>query len=137
MYETIVLAVDGSEESTKALPDAAQLAKCFHAEVIVVHVAEYAGGMTAVLAPQGSGADSELLHGVVRMLKDDGVSARGEIRFSTHGLVAAEIMAVAEAEGADLIVVGSRGLGELAGLLLGSVTNKLIHLADRPVLVVR
>ncbi len=46
-------------------------------------------------------------------------------------------MDVARAADADLIVAGSRGLGEMAGLLLGSVTNRLIHLADRPVLVVR
>jgi nucleotide-binding universal stress UspA family protein len=39
--------------------------------------------------------------------------------------------------GADVIVMGSRGRGDLAGLVLGSTAHKVIHLADRPVLVVR
>src|SRR6266568_35497 len=72
MYETIVLAVDGSEESTKAVPAAAQLAKRFHGEVIVVHVAEYAGRFTPDLEPEGAEMAAVVLDAVVRMLKDDG-----------------------------------------------------------------
>ena len=46
------------------------------------------------------------------------------------------ILSVADKDGADLIVVGSRGLGEYAELLLGSVSRKILHLAKVPVMVV-
>ena len=56
---------------------------------------------------------------------------------AAEGHPAQQIVRYAEASGADLIVVGSRGLSDLPGLLLGSVSHKVIHLAAVPVLVVR
>jgi nucleotide-binding universal stress UspA family protein len=55
------------------------------------------------------------------------------------GLIATETVdeAQAKAEDVNVIVMGSRGRGDLAGLVLGSTAHKVIHLADRPVLVVR
>ena len=53
------------------------------------------------------------------------------------GHVAQAIIDAAAADGAELIVMGSRGLSDLRGLLLGSVTHNVIQLADRPVLVAR
>ncbi len=53
------------------------------------------------------------------------------------GEAAAEIVNVAKEIGADLIVVGSRGLGRVQGLLMGSVSDRVVHLAHCPVLVVR
>ncbi len=55
----------------------------------------------------------------------------------TVGDPAAEIVKVAEETGADLIVVGSRGLNRMQGMLLGSVSDRVVHLAHCPVLVVR
>jgi nucleotide-binding universal stress UspA family protein len=54
-----------------------------------------------------------------------------------EGDPAAAILEVAKQEGADLIVMGRRGLGDLAGLLLGSVTHKVTHLADCACLTVK
>lgn len=53
------------------------------------------------------------------------------------GNAADEIVQLAQAEGYDLIVLGSRGLSELAGLLVGSVSERVLHLAHCPVLIVK
>lgn len=50
---------------------------------------------------------------------------------------AATICRVAQEEGMDVVVVGSRGLGEITGLVLGSVSNRIVHRCVTPVLVVR
>jgi nucleotide-binding universal stress UspA family protein len=71
------------------------------------------------------------------MLAQAGVKAHGEIRNTIFGYAAREIINDAGEVGADIIVMGSRGRGDLAGLLLGSTAHKVIHLSDRPVLVVR
>jgi hypothetical protein len=78
-----------------------------------------------------------IVDGTVRQLKDVGVSERAEIRRAGPGHAAREILDIAEAEGAGLIVMGSRGLGDWSGLLLGSVTHKVLHLSRLPVLVAR
>ena len=59
------------------------------------------------------------------------------VRDTLFGHAAREIIEDAQEHDAGVIVMGSRGRGDLTGLVLGSTTHKVIHLADRPVLVVR
>ena len=66
--------------------------------------------------------------------KEQGIAARTVVR---AGDPASEILEVARAEPVDLIVMGRRGLGDLAGLLLGSVSHKVAHLADCACLTVK
>ena len=73
----------------------------------------------------------------VRILKDQGVSARGEIRPGIYGRAPQVILREAEDMDADVVVLGSRGLSDLAGLVLGSVAHKVLHLARCPVMVTR
>jgi nucleotide-binding universal stress UspA family protein len=65
-----------------------------------------------------------------------GLDARGLTVESTLG-ESHSLFSTAEAEGASMIVTGSRGRGALASTVLGSVSAGLVHNADRPVLVVR
>jgi nucleotide-binding universal stress UspA family protein len=74
---------------------------------------------------------------VVKTLRDSGVTARGEVQGAVAGHAPKHIVETAKSQGSDLIIMGSRGLSNLAGLLLGSVTHKVIQLAQKPVLVVR
>ena len=85
-----------------------------------------------------SDADAEAaVTAAVDALTAAGVRAHGEVRDTIFGHAAREIIQDAKEHEADIIVMGSRGRGDLAGLVLGSTAHKVIHLADRPVLVVR
>jgi len=66
-----------------------------------------------------------------------GVDAQGEVREALHGHAAREIVEDAKKHDAGVIIMGSRGRSDIAGLMLGSTAHKVIHLTDRPVLVVR
>jgi len=72
-----------------------------------------------------------------QVLDDAGIKAHYEVRNTIYGQAAREIMAAAGAHDAGVIVMGSKGRGDLTGLVLGSTAHKVIHLSDRPVLVVR
>ena len=138
MFEKIVLAVDGSPSSAAAVHTATGFAAKTGAEVEVVHVREH----DVIPSRAGSGPDletpveaQELLSGVVDTLREAGVTAHGTLLHSQTREVARTIIDTADVVGADLIVVGSRGLSPLSSALLGSVSSKLIHDAGRPVLV--
>jgi nucleotide-binding universal stress UspA family protein len=90
------------------------------------------------LVPTESDADAEAaVASAVSELTKAGVRAHGVVRDTIFGHAAREIIEDAREHGADVIIMGSRGRGDLAGLVLGSTAHKVIHLADRPVLVVR
>ena len=139
MFNKILWATDGSEPADLALPYLEALAQREAASVVVLH------SVLAVLGPRAGGqpvyADEDELRGKiekqVETLADAGLDIRLRIvgGDSMHGAAQA-IADTAREEGADLIVVGTRGHTALGGLLLGSVTQRLLHLASCPVLVV-
>jgi len=137
MFERIVLAVDGSAPSNRAIETAADLARRIGSEVIVLHVREREMAYVGAVEIESTDEVRELVDGTVRQLKDAGVSARGEVLSTVFGRAARVILEAANEDGAEMIVMGSRGLSDLAGLVLGSVTHKVLHLARCPVLVVR
>ncbi len=137
MFDKIVLAVDGSEPSNRAVAVAEDIAGKLGAEVIVVHVKEREPSRAGVFPLETSEEASDIVDQAVRQLKDAGVSARGELFGSIYGRAARVILEAADEQGAGLLIMGSRGLSDLAGLVLGSVTHKVLHLAHCPVLVVR
>jgi nucleotide-binding universal stress UspA family protein len=67
------------------------------------------------------------------LVRNEGCEADAEV---LEGNAPDRVVELAQARNAPLIVVGSRGLGAVAGALLGSVSSAIIHRADRPVLVV-
>jgi nucleotide-binding universal stress UspA family protein len=137
MFDTIVIAIDGSECADRTVPVAAGLAAEFGSEIVVVHVAERIAAWTLAVEAETSQEATDLADNAVRAIKDRGVSARPDVRSGIRGQVAHTIVDAAKDAGADLIVMGSRGLGDLSGLLLGSVTHRVLHLAQVPVLVVK
>ncbi len=127
MYERILVALDHSAVSDHVLAAAKELASMSR-EVI------------AQMGDVPAETSDEATQGVDRAVKELtglGVEAHGEVRNTTFGHAAREIMKDAKEHDVNVIVMGSRGRGDLAGTILGSTAHKVIHLADRPVLVVR
>jgi nucleotide-binding universal stress UspA family protein len=137
MYKTIVWATDGSQDADRALPSAIELARDGDAKLLVVHADERLGGRAAgapVLADEDDIVSAPRTK--VKTLVDTGVDAE---LFVVHGLNREPADLIAEAakeSGADVIVVGTRGHGRLAGMVLGSVAQRLLHVAPCPVLAV-
>ena len=139
MYEKILVAVDHSEISARALAAARGLASLSHGEVWVLHLRERevmgkTGMLTSMESSDEAGAE---VTAAVESLTQAGIKAHGVVRDTVFGYAAREIVSDAAGLDADVIVMGTRGRGDLAGLVLGSTAHKVIHLADRPVLVVR
>lgn len=138
MFKTIVWANDGSEPAEKALPLVKALAKEGGATVTIVHVVERVEGIGAVGIPHR--ADEPEVQGQLQKLAaaltEEGINAELEIKGDVGTRPAHAVVDVARTRGADLIVAGTRGRTAIGGLLVGSVTNRLLHIAPCPVLVV-
>jgi nucleotide-binding universal stress UspA family protein len=139
MYEKILVAVDYSEASTRALVAARELAELSHGEVWVLHLRERELAAKAGAVPPSETSDeaTSAVDASVDLLARAGIKAHGEVRTTFYGYAGREIVNDAKEHDVDVIVMGSRGRGDIAGLVLGSTAHKVIHLTDRPVLVVR
>jgi nucleotide-binding universal stress UspA family protein len=135
----IVIAYDGSDGGREALEQGLQLARNARAVATVVYVRH------APLPIIGDPFYERALSKELQRGRDAIVEAR--LYAAAFGLVpetellegdaAEQILELARARGADLIVVGSRGRGAVAEALLASVSQAIVHGADRPVLVAR
>jgi nucleotide-binding universal stress UspA family protein len=139
VYDKILVAVDHSKMSDRAVVAARDLALLSKGEVWVLHLREREIAPKTGTMPADETTDeaNAAVAASVDVLAQAGVKAHGEVRNTIFGYAAREIVNDAKEIGADVIVLGSRGRGDLAGLLLGSTAHKVIHLSDRPVLVVR
>jgi nucleotide-binding universal stress UspA family protein len=137
MLERLLLAVDDSAHSRKAVPVTAELARAGGGTVHVLHVRELHYPVPPTVVGDTSGEAQRLVDEVVAELERAGIKAEGTVRPSTGGSPAGAILEHARAVGAGMVVVGSHGRASLGGLLLGSVAHKVIQLSACPVLVVR
>jgi nucleotide-binding universal stress UspA family protein len=137
MFERILLAVDGSEHSRRAVPVAGDLSRRYDGEVLVLHVREHEVTWGTDIDVETVDEARELVDEVVRELTGAGTKARGEILRVALGQTPKAILDVAHDEQVGLIVMGTRGLSDWGRLLMGSVAHKIVHLSEVPVLVVR
>jgi len=129
----ILVAVAGGDDISPAARAAAAVARGRRCAVMVVHVAQ------AIVSAQGYGyieSEGEIDNALDRSiseLKDAGIEAEGIV--ARPGPVAATVARIAAEWNADLIVTGSSRMGDVAGLLLGSVSHDLLCSTDIPVLI--
>ena len=138
----IVVGVDGSEHSRRAVAWCAQYAGALGAEVVAVHAIEmplYASpGGSYVPVPPLDDIDRDAMRDVLERewcaaLAAASVAFRAVVADGPAALV---LMETARKEEADLVVTGRRGRGGFAELLLGSTSHQLTHHLDRPLVII-
>ncbi len=157
---TILVPVDGSEHAGKAVRLAADIAEKYQARLVLLNVVprgplpealrhwtevENLGGADASAPGAGGDKGSErdvyeligkrILDSAAALAREKGVT-RIET-FMADGDPAKHILEYAESQGANLIIMGSRGVSDLRGLLMGSVSHKVSHLAPCSCVTVR
>lgn len=135
---TILVPIDLSEESYRALEFALPLAKRFDATVHAVHVYEGAQQLSSIATGPVLFSDTEIARRIA--IEGERRCGTGQKRSKYHirsGKPFREIVAAAEELKADLIVIATHGNGGLKHLMLGSTAEKTVRYAPCPVLVVR
>ena len=149
--QKILVAVDGSAATGKAITQALQLAKVGGAQLVILHVIEdiKMGGAIGARAKYG---DIKLIEGykkarkesaikwmtsIEERIKNEGIELKSEIQYDTGKSVTGMIVDYAEKNRIDLIVLGTRGFSGFKRLLLGSVASGVSSHAHCPVLVAR
>jgi nucleotide-binding universal stress UspA family protein len=138
MYSKIMWATDGSAAADAALPQVRELASANGTAVVVLHCSE------TMVGPRAYGLDinidepemREKIKEQAEQLEREGFDVTTEFVAGHSGIAAHAIADAAKKDEADLIVVGTRGHTPLGGLLLGSVTQRLLQVAHCPVLAV-
>jgi len=138
----LLIAVDGSPASLRALEFGASLAAKLGAGVVLLHampqvVLPVGGDGPDVLSELQSslqGESSRLLAAMADKARSYGVAVETEVGVGNAALAISER---AEAADIQMVVMGSRGQGAVARLLLGSVATEVVHTATKPVVVVR
>lgn len=143
MSEVLLVGIDCSECSNRALDYAAQWAESAGAQLVVAHVIEWSP--FSFNTPQENEerhkrreaelerAHREVVDPVVKQLRERGVEVRGAIR---HGHPAETLCELADEFGADNVIVGKTGASRIRAQLFGSVANSLVQISEKPVTVV-
>jgi nucleotide-binding universal stress UspA family protein len=140
MFEKILLAVDGSDHALHAARTAAALARFvnaseFHIIVAYDFVPAYLGEINIEYAINARMSEAK---GILQVAVGEVGALPCEVQTELiEGSAAQAIIEAAETHKCDIIVMGSRGLGTLAGLVLGSTSQKVVAHAPCPVLIVR
>ena len=135
----ILVAVDGSTHSERVVAVAGEYSRLFGAELLMVHCHPR---FTTIL---GEPCQDEVIARIIRQAEELVAPYLAQLRIQDleaeirllEEPAGDAIIDVAKIERCDLIIMGSRGLGKLAGLLVGSVTTRVLQIAHCSVLVVR
>jgi nucleotide-binding universal stress UspA family protein len=135
-YRKILVAVDGSPDAEAALEHAITLARDQNATLTLLTV------IPPPPKPVGAGVapPQDLTDLYVKILREAVESVPGDVGVTSrleHGPIAESILRIAGEDGHDLLVMGSHGHSRMRRALLGSVSERLLHSAAIPVLMMR
>lgn len=144
MFKEIVVAFDGSDHAERAVRMACDIARHYDSNLHLVHVPQlydqaFAVGYTVVDLPVREESLQESGAAMIKLGEEIAADARGS--FASTSILAGPpvdaILKLADQKGADLIVLGRRGLGAIGGVFLGSVSQSLAAHANSAVLTVK
>jgi nucleotide-binding universal stress UspA family protein len=154
MFQKILVAVDGSEFSRRALNSAVELAEKFGGNITLIHAYSstvpvvtsmdtmsgpsitppVSSEMAAKIAEEAENRGKRILQEAEKFVKSHGISVESIL---VEGDAVREIIRLAQEKNVDLIVVGHRGQSRLREVFLGSVSEGLSHKATCPLLIIR
>lgn len=145
MFKKILVPIDGSETSWRALEEAQLLAEKFFGELCIINVIQPYNNAALLAVPldqatitQGNNELQKIGDKVLSIAKDKVAGFKGKVDFILEvGHPSERIIALSKKESFDSIVVGSRGLSGIAEFFLGSVSSKVAQYATIPVLIVK
>ncbi len=145
MFKKILVPVDGSEGSWRALNTAVEIGKKFNSELFVINVIQPYNNAALLAVPldhatvsQGNNELEKIGDKVLELAQERLSGYEGEVKFALEvGHPSERIIAMAKKNEVDAIVIGSRGLSGIAEFFLGSVSSKVSQYATVPVLIVK
>ncbi|OLO27648.1 hypothetical protein BTR23_19690 [Alkalihalophilus pseudofirmus] len=147
-FKKVVVAIDGSKHSYKAVKRAVELVNDVTGQLTVVHIVQD-GSPTPIIIGDFSASQYDYRKKMKEMKKEEGEQiiqrAKKEVQenggtsefYILEGDPAATICEYAEKENYDLIIIGSRGLGSFKEMMLGSVSHKVAQISTVPVMIVK
>ncbi len=137
-FKTILVPIDGSKYSEKALQRACEIVRVFDSKIILLYVVEKSLPINLldrkeylkILRKFGN----KTLEKANNVLLKKGITAK---TFLKEGNIVAEIEKVVKKEKCDLIIVGNKGLGSITRFLLGSISNKLAQSSSCSLLIIK
>ncbi len=149
MFDHILLCTDGSENALRAAAAAIDIAQKFHSHITLISVFNPAPAL-AIPVTGGPGLVPYVDAGVIQEICDEFHMAtekaavellnNSNLKYQTKqgfGHPVDEIVSAAEAQDVNLIVLGSRGMGDFKRFLIGSISDGVLHHAHCPVLIIR
>jgi nucleotide-binding universal stress UspA family protein len=146
MYKQILVAVDGSRSGRRALDEAVKIAKATGGTIEALCVVRHPSRLVDIssgFAEEQTRHSAENDAATAALEEAKEVFAQAQVPGTTRAAdangeeIAAVISRIAAEEGADLVVMGTRGLSGVKRMLLGSVAESFLRTADRPVMLVR
>ena len=150
IFSNILVPVDGSEHSDRAVKYATEIALKFNAKITLLHVYSLTPLITSsTLAPTISDMTPDTINLISQKVKKDAKKILNQAKIIAQtkdvfvigllkeGEVVSEILNIVDAKKVDLIVMGARGLGGIKKLILGSISEAVVHKVARPVLIIR
>lgn len=135
MYQKILVPLDGSEHSKRALNEAINLSRMTNGSITLLNVQPYRLTLTPPVDHEiGEGPQSIVLTEGQKIVQAAGIQVNTLL---LKGNIVDQIVKTAKDDNSDLIIVGARGLSKLEEMLLGSVSHGIVEKAPCPVIVTR